>query len=169
MLLALWTAFVIGGGGFAIYHGVFLVEADQEAVLLRLGEPERNVPPGIHFKIPIVDQVIYCEVMAEHRLEYPRFDVTLADASRTPVDAEVYYRIGDCLQFHKTVRTDGALQSRLRDLGKTSVRRVFERYPARNLFERDDEIVTAVHALLDPEAVSLGAEVLLINLQYPQK
>jgi membrane protease subunit HflK len=55
----------IGMGSF------FQVEPEEEALVLRFGKPTRDVyPPGLHFKIPFVDQVVVLPVQRQHRLEF---------------------------------------------------------------------------------------------------
>lgn len=54
--------------GFASF---FQVEPEEEAVVLRLGKPTgESYGPGLHFKIPFVDQVFKVATARQHRLEF---------------------------------------------------------------------------------------------------
>lgn len=50
---------------------VFQLEPEEEAILLRLGKPQPDTyGPGLHAKIPFVDQVFSAPVNRQHRLEF---------------------------------------------------------------------------------------------------
>ena len=40
-----------------IYSSVYSIQADEQGVLLRLGKYNSTIQPGLHFKIPMVDNV----------------------------------------------------------------------------------------------------------------
>jgi modulator of FtsH protease HflC len=91
---------------------VFTVAQTEQALVLRFGDP---VPgrtlvsePGLHFKWPLVDQV----VLLDKRLldvETSQQEILTHDSQRLVVDAFLRYRIVDPLKFYQTVRnTDGA-------------------------------------------------------------
>ena len=39
------------------YNSAYSIQADEQSILLRLGKYNGTVPPGLHFKIPVVDNV----------------------------------------------------------------------------------------------------------------
>ena len=53
------------------FGSYFQVEPEEEAVVLRFGAPlTENFGPGLHFKIPFVDEVYTVAVERQHRLEF---------------------------------------------------------------------------------------------------
>ena len=48
----------------------YTVEANEQAVILRLGKYHATTNPGLHFKIPLVDQVKLVKVDFQHKLEF---------------------------------------------------------------------------------------------------
>ncbi len=68
--------YIIGGIGLLLvaivaFSSYFQVEPEEEAVVLRFGAPlEETFGPGLHFKIPFVDQVHKVAVERQHRLEF---------------------------------------------------------------------------------------------------
>jgi len=53
------------------YMSFFQVEPEEEAVVLRLGKPTgESYGPGLHFKIPFVDQVFKVATERQYRLEF---------------------------------------------------------------------------------------------------
>ena len=66
VLIAVGLLIVIGLG----FGSVFTVEPEEEAVVLRFGVPvESQYQPGLHFKIPIVDQVYIVPVKRQQSIE----------------------------------------------------------------------------------------------------
>ena len=40
-----------------MYNSAYSIQADEQGVLLRLGKYNSTIQPGLHFKIPMVDNV----------------------------------------------------------------------------------------------------------------
>ena len=59
------------GAAWLASASVFQLEPEEEAILLRLGKPQPDTyGPGLHAKIPFVDQVYSAPVNRQHRLEF---------------------------------------------------------------------------------------------------
>lgn len=67
--------YILGGVAVVIVIGLalgsfFTVQPEERAVVLRFGDPiDREFEPGLHFKVPIVDQVHIQPVERQHRIE----------------------------------------------------------------------------------------------------
>ena len=63
---ALWW---LAGGLFALWmlSGIYIVEPDQEGVVLRFGEYNRAVPPGPHYHIPFPVESVYTPLVTQTR------------------------------------------------------------------------------------------------------
>lgn len=48
----------------------YTVDANEQGVILRLGKYHTTTEPGLHFKIPLVDQVKLVKVHFQHKLEF---------------------------------------------------------------------------------------------------
>lgn len=91
--------------GILGFGTLFTVQQTQQALILQFGNPVRVVrEPGLHFKVPIVQNVEYYDkrVLA---LDPPAQEVLLADQKRINVDSFARYRIVDPLEFRKRART----------------------------------------------------------------
>jgi len=53
-----------------IKGSVYQIEAEEEGVLLRLGQYSRTVPPGLHFKVPLIHDVVRVPVKRQMKQEY---------------------------------------------------------------------------------------------------
>ncbi|HDD43267.1 MAG TPA: protease modulator HflC [Candidatus Desulfofervidus auxilii] len=110
-LLILFIIFAI-----LIWQSVFIVDQTQQAFLLQLGKPIKKVfGPGLHFKLPFVQQVMRFE---KRLLEYDAApaEILTKDKKNLVVDNYSRWRIVDPLKFYKTVKTIQGAQARLDDI-----------------------------------------------------
>ena len=42
---------------FLVYNSAYSIQADEQGILLRLGKYNGTVYPGLHFKLPVIDEV----------------------------------------------------------------------------------------------------------------
>jgi membrane protease subunit HflC len=106
------------------YSSLFVVHQNQQALVLRLGEAIRVVTePGLQFKIPLVDGVVYIDKRILD-LENPAQEVIASDQKRLVVDAFARYRISDPLKFYQSLGTVEGANSRLTSILNSALRRV---------------------------------------------
>jgi len=101
---------------------MFTVHQTQQALVLQFGEPKRVVTdPGLHFKLPVVQDVFYYDarILA---LDPPSQDMSLIDQRRINVDAFARYRIVDPLKFFQTVQTETVFRDRFGSILNGGVR-----------------------------------------------
>jgi membrane protease subunit HflC len=114
-----------------IAGAAFTITPTEQALVLRFGQPVRDpiATPGLYFKWPLVDSVIYIDKRILD-LDEARQEVLVADNQRLEVDAFVRYRIAKPLLFYQSVTTvlganaqlGGMLNSALRStLGEASI------------------------------------------------
>ena len=119
----------------------FTVPQWEQAVVLQLGEPVRTVrEPGLYFKLPFVQSVIYFD---KRLLDYdaaPK-ELLTRDKQQLVVDNYTRWRIVEPLQFYRAVRTEAGAQSRLDDIVYSNLRENFGRQTL-------NEIVSAKRAEL---------------------
>ncbi|MEO1999886.1 MAG: SPFH domain-containing protein, partial [Planctomycetaceae bacterium] len=58
------------GTGLVLFDTYYTVKANEQAVVLRFGSYHATSPPGLHFKIPLVDSILKVS-MEEHSLRLP--------------------------------------------------------------------------------------------------
>lgn len=110
--------------GFVAYLGVFTVHQTQQAVVLQFGEIRRVIDePGIHMKVPFLQNVRYLEKRVLN-LDPRAETIVLADQRRVQVDAFVRYRIVDPNQFIRVAVTEGNLQNKLEPIVNNKLRAV---------------------------------------------
>src|SRR5690606_7017948 len=85
---------------------LFTVPTWMHAVVLQLGEPVRTVrEPGLYFKIPFIQTVLYFD---RRLLEYeaPSKELLTRDKQQLVVDNYTRWRIIDPLRFYQAVRDE---------------------------------------------------------------
>lgn len=119
-LLALGIFVLVGA--VALTGTLFTVHQTQQAIVLQLGETKRViVEPGLHFKLPLLQNVIYYDNRVLD-LDPPGQEMPLVDQRRIIVDAFARYRIVDPLLFYQTVRTEANFRDRFGTILNASVR-----------------------------------------------
>ncbi|WP_429910974.1 protease modulator HflC [Glycocaulis sp.] len=113
----------------------YTVSERESALVLRLGNPVAviNEPgdeePGLHFKIPFVDDVLHFD---KRNVEFnlAPAEILAADQERLVVDAFLRYRIVNPLRVYQTVRDERGLQQRLSAIMDDSLRGVIASIPS---------------------------------------
>ena len=105
-----------------ILGSMFTVHQTQIALVLQFGEPKRVVTePGLHFKLPVVQNVFYYDSRILD-LDPPGMDMSLVDQRRINVDAFARYKIIDPLKFFQSVQTELIFRDRFGNILNGGVR-----------------------------------------------
>lgn len=100
----------------SLYSSFFTVDQNMQAILVQLGKPVTGISePGLHLKIPFIQEVIYFE---NRVLDYDAApaEILTADKKNLVVDNFAKWRIVDPLRFYQTVRNVSGALARLDDL-----------------------------------------------------
>jgi len=121
---------IISGGVVLVILGViassslFIVEQTQQAIVLFFGKPQKTIQdPGLYFKIPFGEEVVYYDKRVLD-LDPPKERMILADQKRLDVDSYARYRIIDPLLFYQTTRRVTEVPGKLSPIINSSLRRV---------------------------------------------
>ena len=115
---------IIGIAAAGIYASAFIVHQNEQALVLRFGEPKRVVAePGLNWKVPFLDTVDFFDKRILDIDTAPQ-EVTASDQKRISVDAFARYRIVDPLLFFQTIRDERNARSRLEPIIISALRRV---------------------------------------------
>jgi modulator of FtsH protease HflC len=103
---------------------MFTVAQTEQALVLEFGNPVAGVSePGLHFKIPFIENVVWFDKRILN-VETPTEEVLASDSTRVEVDSFLRYRISDPLKFYQTVGTVERADSQLGFILNSAVRRV---------------------------------------------
>lgn len=158
----------------------YTVSEREQVLVLRLGNAVDviNEPgdedPGLHFKIPFVDQI---QVYDKRNLEFDMrpAEILAADQERLVVDAFLRFRIVDPLRVYQTARDERGLRERLRPIMDDSLRGVIASIGSNEVISGQraalmDRIESAVSAQVANQ--DLGVEVIdvrILRADLPQQ
>lgn len=151
---------------FLGYSSVFTVSPTQQALVLRLGNPQQpRTEPGLHFKMPIVDTVVYIDKRILD-LEAPAQEVIASDQKRLVVDAFARYRIKMPLRYYQTLGSSLAANSQLAIILNSALRRVLGEATFTHVV-RDERagLMNRIRELVDKEAGNYGIEVVDVRIR----
>jgi modulator of FtsH protease HflC len=153
--------------GLIIAYGtLFTVYQTRQALVVRLGEPIRQVTqPGLHFKVPLIDSVIQIDNRILD-LENPAQEVIASDQKRLVVDAFARYRIEQPLKFYQTVGSVERANSQLSILLNSALRRVLGEATLSHVV-RDDrsQLMARVRDQLNAEAQAFGISIIDVRIR----
>jgi len=148
------------------YSAIFTVYETRQALVVRLGEPIKVVTePGLNFKVPLIDTVIYVDKRILD-LENAAQEVIASDQKRLVVDAFARYRIIDPLRFYQTVGSIEGANSRLATLLNSALRRVLGENSATTVVRDERQVLMGrVRDQLDREAEAFGIDVVDVRIR----
>jgi len=79
--------------GALVFFSVFIIKEVNQAIVLQFGDPKRIiVEPGLNFKIPFIQNVVYLDKRILN-LDTPPAEVIASDQKRLIVDAFARFKI----------------------------------------------------------------------------
>ena len=111
-----------------VTQSFFTVFETQKAIVLQLGKPTgETIAPGLHFKLPFMQNVIFFDARI---LEYDAqpAEILTSDKKTLVVDNYSKWRIANPLHFYRTVRTIAGGQARLDDIVYSQLREALGRH-----------------------------------------
>ncbi len=107
---------VIGVLAVIISQSLFRIDQTQSAIVLMLGKPIKTIKkPGLHFKLPLVQNAIFFDNRLLNYDSSPT-EIITKDKKNLVVDNYAQWRIIDPLKLYQTVRNEEGAQSRLDDI-----------------------------------------------------
>lgn len=147
---------------------IYIVDERQQAVLFQLGEViDVKTSPGLYFKIPITQNVLYFEnrILTMDTDEPERF--ITSEKKNVLVDLFVKWRIIDVKQYYISVRGDeGLAQTRLAQTINASLRDEFGNRTVHDVVSGErDRIMEIMRQKADNDARTIGIEVVDVRLK----
>jgi membrane protease subunit HflC len=148
------------------YSSLFTVYQTRLALVVRLGQPVRVVTdPGLNFKIPLIDSVIYVDKRILD-LENSSQEVIASDQKRLVVDAFARYRIIDALKFYQAVGSIEGANSRLSTLLNAALRRVLGEATLTHVVrDQRAQLMARVREQVDREAAAFGITIVDVRIR----
>ena len=151
----------------AALSSVFIVDEREKVLVLQFGEVKQVVvEPGLHFKIPLMQDVLRYD---DRILGLPTqpLEVTPLDDRRLVVDAFARWRITDPEMFRRAVGAAGieAARSNLDKIINAEIREVLGSVPSQSVLSQDrTALMNQIRDNARIKAATLGVEVIDVRL-----
>ena len=146
---------------------VFIVDERKKALVLQFGQVTQvKSDPGLGFKIPFVQEVVYYEDRILG-LQTTPLEVTMLDDRRLVVDAFSRWRIVDLVQFREAVGTgaEAAALRRLEGIVNPAIQEVLGSVPSNRVLSEDrTSLMNQIRDIARRQAANLGIEVIDVRL-----
>ncbi len=154
------------GAAFMLFSSLFTVSEIQQGVVTQLGKPVRVVKnPGLHFKLPFLQQVIFFD---NRLLDYDSAptEVVTKDKKALVVDNYSRWRIKDPLLMLQTVQNENGAQARLDDIIYSELRLELGLHSLIEIVaSKRKEIFSKVTASSNEKAKEYGIEIIDVRVK----
>lgn len=147
-------------------QALFIVDETEQAIILQFGDPVNTIrEPGLAFKLPFIQKVIYFEKRTLSS-DAPPQEYLTAGKKRLVVDHVTRWRIIDPLLFFKAVRTEAGARARLDDIVFSEIRRELATANFIDVIAGEREnIMHRVTASSAEKALEFGIEVVDVRIK----
>lgn len=164
--LLAFLVITLGLAAAGLYTSAFIVHQNEQALVLRFGEPRHVLrEPGLNFKVPVVDTVDFFDKRILDLDTQPQ-EVTASDRKRIVVDAFARYRIVDPLLFYQSVRDERNVRTRLGPIVESSLRRVLGESSFQDVVrDKREELMKRIASQVNTEGKDFGLEVVDVRIK----
>lgn len=157
---------LLGAAAAAVYAAAFIVHQNEQALVLRFGEPIRVVSqPGLNWKVPFFDTVDFFDKRILDIDTAPQ-EVTASDQKRIVVDAFARYRVVDPLLFYQTIRDERNARSRLEPIIVSAMRRVLGAATFQDLVrDKRETLMRRIAQQVNDEGKDFGLQVVDVRIK----
>jgi len=148
------------------YQSVFVVQEINQAIVLQFGDPKKIITkPGLNFKIPFIQNVVYLDRRVLN-LDNPPEEVIAADQKRLIVDAFARFKIVDPLKFYISVGNERVARSRLATIINSRIRSVLGTQKLATLLSTDRAVhMASIQNDVNAEAQNFGIKIVDVRIK----
>jgi membrane protease subunit HflC len=159
--------------GIVASSSLFIVEQTQQAIVLLFGKPQKTIQdPGLYFKIPFGEEVVYYDKRVLD-LDPPKERMILADQKRLDVDSYARYRIIDPLLFYQTTRRVSEVKGKMSPIINSSLRRVLGNETLLDILSgKRATIMVDIQKAVNDAVMRFGMEIVEVRIRradYPEE
>ena len=157
---------VLGVAGLAVYLSLFVVKEINQAIVLQFGDPKRViVEPGLQYKIPFIQNVVFLDRRILN-LDSPPEEVIASDQKRLIVDAYARFKIVDPLKFYISVGDERVARSRLSTIINSRIRSVLGKQSLATLLSEDrTKQMAIIQEGVNAEAQNFGIQIIDVRIK----
>lgn len=157
---------LIGVAALALYSSAFIVHQNEQALVLRFGEPQQPVStPGLKWKVPFIDTVDYFDKRILD-LDTTEQEIMASDQQRLIVDAYARYRITDPLKFYQNIRSQDRVRTVVGPLIESEIRGVLASASLTDIVkDKREGLMKQIAAQVNKEGKDFGLEVVDVRIK----
>ena len=148
------------------YFSIFVVKEINQAIVLQFGDPKQIISePGLNFKIPFIQNVVFLDKRILN-LDTPPEEVIASDQKRLIVDAISRFKIVDPLKFYISVGNERVARSRLATIINSRLRSVLGKQELQTLLSKDrTKQMTLIQEGVNTEAENFGIIIVDVRIK----
>ena len=148
------------------FFSIFIVKEINQAIVLQFGDPKRIISkPGINFKIPFIQNVVFLDKRILN-LDAPPEEVIASDQKRLIVDAFARFQIIDPLKFYISVGNERVARSRLSTIINSRIRSVLGTQRLQTLLSEDrTKQMSLIQDGVNNEAEKFGIKIVDVRIK----
>ena len=152
--------------GVVAFLSVIIVKEVNQAIILQFGDPKRIImKPGLNFKIPFIQNVVYLDKRILN-LDAPPEEVIASDQKRLIVDAFARLQIIDPLKFYISVGNERVARSRLSTIINSRIRSVLGTQRLQTLLSEDrTKQMALIQEGVNNEAEKFGIRIVDVRIK----
>ena len=152
--------------GLVAYNALFVVQEINQAIVLQFGDPKKIITkPGLNYKIPFIQNVVYLDRRVLN-LDNPPEEVIAADQKRLIVDAFARFKIVDPLKFYISVGNERVARSRLATIINSRIRSVLGTQELATLLSTDRAVhMGTIQNDVNTEAENFGITIVDVRIK----
>ena len=152
--------------GVLAFLSVIIVKEVNQAIILQFGDPKRIITtPGLNFKIPFIQNVVYLDKRILN-LDTPPEEVIASDQKRLIVDAFARFKIVDPLKFYISVGDERVARSRLSTIINSRIRNVLGQEELQTLLSQDrSKQMSLIKEGVNNEAKNFGITIVDVRIK----
>ena len=149
-----------------LYFSIFIVKEINQAIVLQFGDPKRILmKPGLNFKIPFIQNVVFLDKRILN-LDAPPAEVIASDQKRLIVDAFARFKIVDQLKFYISVGNERVARSRLSTINNSRIRSVLGTQRLQTLLsEERTKQMALIQDGVNAEAAKFGIQIVDVRIK----
>ena len=150
-----------------LFSSAFFVDEREKAIVFKFGEiVDSSLEPGLHFKIPFINNVQFFDGRVQTMDAEPELYLT-GEKKNLVVDSFVKWRISDVHQYYTRLQgRKSNARSRLSQRVNDSLRQEFGNRSVKDVISGDrGEIMKVVREAMATDAASLGIEIIDVRLK----
>ncbi len=148
------------------FFSIFIVKEINQAIVLQFGDPKRIIlKPGLNFKIPFIQNVVFLDKRILN-LDAPPEEVIASDQKRLIVDAFARFQIVDPLKFYISVGNERVARSRLSTIINSRIRSVLGTQRLQTLLSEDrTKQMSLIQDGVNTEAEKFGIKIVDVRIK----